>query len=139
MKSILVDAGPLIALFSVNDHHHARYNELVRVQSDEGLRLLSTWPCIVEASYLLSDINRFALLEWVELGGLTISHFEAGDLGSILSLMKTYTEAGKIEMDFADASLVWLASETGINEVMTVDARDFSRYRTSDGKAFVIL
>jgi len=139
MKSILVDAGPLIALFSVNDRHHARYNEVVRVQSAEGLRLLSTWPCVVEASYLLSDINRYALLEWVELGGVTISHFEAADLGSILGLMKTYTESGKIEMDFADASLVWLASETGINEIMTVDTRDFSRYRTSDGKAFVIL
>ncbi|MFD2376433.1 hypothetical protein ACFSTJ_01840 [Ottowia pentelensis] len=42
-------------------------------------------------------------------------------------------------MDLADASLVWLANETGVTAVMTVDHRDFSRYRLPDGRAFDIL
>ena len=42
-------------------------------------------------------------------------------------------------MDLADASLVWLATETGVTTVMTLDARDFSRYRLPDGRAFEIL
>ena len=43
------------------------------------------------------------------------------------------------EMDFADATLVWLAGDTGVLSVMTTDVRDFSRYRLPDGRAFEIL
>jgi predicted nucleic acid-binding protein len=32
-------------------------------------------------------------------------------------------------MDLADASLYWLAAETGVTEILTVDVADFSRYR----------
>ncbi len=42
-------------------------------------------------------------------------------------------------MDFADASLYWLAVESGITEIMTVDVNDFSRYRLPDGRAFTLL
>ena len=42
-------------------------------------------------------------------------------------------------MDLADASLVWLASDTGVNRIMTLDVGDFSRYRLPDGQAFEIL
>jgi hypothetical protein len=53
--------------------------------------------------------------------------------------MKKYTESNKREMDFADASLYWLAIETGISEIMTLDCNDFYRYRLPDGKAFRVL
>jgi uncharacterized protein len=39
----------------------------------------------------------------------------------------------------ADASLVWLAADTGVTTVMTLDVRDFSRYRLPDGRSFDIL
>jgi len=42
-------------------------------------------------------------------------------------------------MDLADASLYWLAVETGIREIMTVDVADFSRYRLPDGAGFTLL
>ena len=53
--------------------------------------------------------------------------------------MRRYTEAGKREMDFADASLYWLATETGVTEIMTTDVADFSRYRLPDGRSFSLL
>ncbi|MEE9332806.1 MAG: PIN domain-containing protein [Granulosicoccaceae bacterium] len=138
MQSILIDAGPLIALFSVDDKHHQRYDNLIRKLSPDGLRLLTTWPCIVEASYLLNAQNRFELLEWIRLGGVVVCPFSHDNLGSIVKSMKTYTESGKREMDFADATLYWLAVETGIIEIMTVDNRDFSRYRLPSGGFFII-
>ena len=52
--------------------------------------------------------------------------------------MKTGTEPGKRETDFADATLYWLAVETGITTKMTVDERDFNRYRLPDGKHFTV-
>ncbi|MDD5036137.1 MAG: hypothetical protein PHE55_15405 [Methylococcaceae bacterium] len=42
-------------------------------------------------------------------------------------------------MDLADASLYWLANQTGIVEIMTVDRNDFERYRLPDVRAFVLL
>jgi hypothetical protein len=44
-----------------------------------------------------------------------------------------------IEQDLADASLYWLAAETGPTEILTVDVSDFSRYRLSRGKVFTLL
>jgi len=94
VQSILVDAGPLIALFSSDDNHHQHYDELITRLSSSGLRLLTTWPCIVEASYLLDPPNRFALLEWIELGGILVYPFSPENLGFITDSMKTYTEMG---------------------------------------------
>ena len=34
---------------------------------------------------------------------------------------------------------VWLATDTGVNRIMTMDERDFSRYRLPDGRGFEIL
>ena len=139
MQSILVDAGPLIALFSITDKHHQKYDGLVKTLSEDGLRLLTTWPCIVEASYLLEPPSIYQLLAWIELGGVIVYPFSTDNLGIIVESMKTYTETGKREMNFADSTLYWLASETGITNIMTVDERDFLRYRLPNGSHFTIL
>ena len=120
MRSILLDSGPQIALFAVDDRHHPRFDRLVTDFSAAGLRLLTTWPCVVEASYLLAAPQRFELLHWIELGGAVVYPFEPYHLHEMVDWMKRYTEPGKREMDLADASLYWLASETGIVEIMTV-------------------
>jgi len=139
VRSILVDAGPLIALFSVNDRHHARFDRLVKTFSADGLRLLTTWPCVVEASYMLDPPQRFELLYWIEQRGAQVYPFEPQHLNAMIGWMERYTETGKREMDLADASLYWLAIETGVVEIMTVDVADFTRYRLPDGRAFILL
>ena len=139
MRSCLIDSGPLIALFAVDDHHHARFNSIVRELSAGGLRLITTWPCIVEASYLLEIPQRFEMLKWIELGGAVVYLFEPVHLADIVRWMRRYSESGKREMDLADASLYWLATETGVTEILTVDVSDFSSYRLPHGKAFTLL
>ena len=42
-------------------------------------------------------------------------------------------------MDLARASLVWLAGNSGMTKIMTMDVRDFSCCRLPDGRAFEIL
>jgi uncharacterized protein len=139
VRSCLIDSGPLIALFAVDDQHHTRFDALVNDLSPLGLRLLTTWPCIVEASFLLEIPQRFEMLRWIELGGAAVYPFEPANLGDIARWMRRYSEAGKREMDLADASLYWLAIETGVTEIMTIDVADFSRYRLPRGKAFTLL
>jgi uncharacterized protein len=139
VRNCLIDSGPLIALFAIDDDHHARFDTLVKELSVGGLRLISTWPCIVEASYLLDMPHRFEMLRWIELGGAAVYPFEAANLGDFVRWMRRYSEAHKREMDLADASLCWLAAETGVTEILTVDVTDLSRYRLPGGKSFTLL
>ncbi len=139
MRSVLLDAGPQIALFAVDDQYHTHYDKLISELSTTGLRLLTTWPCVVEASYLLGVPQRYELLRWIELGGVVVYPFNPHNLADIGGWMENHTEVSKREMDFADATLYWVANETGVREIMTTDVRDFSRYRLPDDKTFNIL
>lgn len=139
MRSVLLDSGPLIALFAVDDKHHRRLDERVSSLAEDGLRLLTTWPCIVEASHLLAVPQRYEMLHWIELGGSLVYPFEPYHLGEMIKWMLQYSKKTRREMDLADASLCWLAIETGITTIMTTDVADFSRYRLPDGQAFTLL
>jgi hypothetical protein len=137
VKSILLDTGPLVALFSSRDRYHEHYRAVL---TDTHLvRFITTWPCIVEASYLLEAKSRFAMFEFVRYGGASVYPFGAEHLGEMSNWMRKYTEPDKIEMDFADASLYWSAVDSGITEIMTTDRRDFERYRLPDGRSFQIV
>jgi predicted nucleic acid-binding protein len=139
VRNVLLDAGPLIALFAADDKHHKRIDTQIRLLAKAGLRLLTTWPCVVEAAYLLEAPQRFEMLAWMELGGAQVYPFEPQHLGDMVRWMKRYTERGKREMDLADASLYWLASATGVRQILTIDRADFGRYRLPDGNAFELL
>lgn len=136
---MLLDAGALIALFASDDRHHARFYRLVKDLSRDGLQLLTTWPCVVEASHLLNVPMRFEMLRWIEAGGAIAYGFEASDFGEMIPWMERYTKRGGREMDLADASLYWLATETGVYSIMTTDVADFSRYRLPGGHRFQLL
>ena len=139
MRNVLLDAGALIALFATDDKHHAHFDDRVTTLAIDGLRLSTTCPCLVEASYLLATPQRFEMLRWIELGGALVYSFDPHHLGSMIEWMQRYTEPGKREMDLAHASLYWLAMETGTVEIITVDIANFSRYRLPDGRFFSIL
>jgi hypothetical protein len=136
VRNVLIDAGPLVALFAVDDRHHEHVDAKMAALARDGLRLLTTWPCVVEAAYLLDPPWRFELLHWIELGGVQVYPFESHHLGDMVGWMRRYTEAGKREMDLADASLYWLAVDTGIVDILTIDVADFSRYRLPDRLGF---
>ena len=139
MQSTLIDAGPLIALFAVDDKHHGHYDQLVTTLSTTGLRLVTTWPCVVEASHLLDTPWRFEMLEWIRLGGVAVYPLDAHHLDTMIPWMRRYTERSKRDMDLADATLLWLADETGILDIMTTDRKNFARYRLPDGRALTLL
>jgi uncharacterized protein len=138
MKIALIDAGPLIALFDASEPAHRHYEGLL-ADSASAYRLYTTWPCVVEASHLLDSVARLEMLKWVALGGVQVFPFQADDLLPMTQWMQAYTQPPRSEMDFADASLYWLAHESGVTAVLTLDIKDFSRYRLPDGRAFEIV
>ena len=139
MPAALVDAGPMVALFGANQPQATHYRTLLRQAGDELWSLATTWPCITEASYLLDPPQRYTLLRWVAAAGIAVFPFQQEDLDDMVALMQRYTEPPRSEMDLADASLVWLAAHSNVTRVMTMDVRDFSRYRLPDGRAFELL
>jgi predicted nucleic acid-binding protein len=58
VRNVLLGVGPLVALFAADDRHHKRYDAALRRFAEEGLRLLTAWPSIVEAAYLLEAPQR---------------------------------------------------------------------------------
>ena len=139
MPAALIDAGPLVAVFGSRQARARHYQGLLKLASEQQWSLATTWPCIVEASYLLAPPSRYAMLRWVAAGAISVFPFGPEALEAMVELMRRYTEAPRTEMDLADASLVWLAGDTGVSRIMTMDVRDFSRYRLPDGRAFDLL
>lgn len=128
----------MVALFDPQDRFHAHFRHAL-MEVDGSVHLHTTWPCITEASHLLGPRYRVALLQWVGAGAVQVYPFDSTDLPEMCSWITQYTQQPRTEMDLADASLYWLANETGVTRIFTVDLRDFSRYRLPDGRAFEIL
>jgi hypothetical protein len=139
MAAVLVDAGPMVAVFGARQPRAAHYMGLFRQASEFHWSLSTTWPCVVEASCLLSPPQRYTFLRWVGEDAVTVFPFPQESLDDFVTLMQRHTESPRTEMDLADASLLWLASDTGVTSIMTTDVRDFSRYRLADGRGFDIL
>jgi predicted nucleic acid-binding protein len=131
-NTVVVDSGPLIALFCRRDVWHEPVVAFLR--EHPRLRLLTTWAVLHEASALLgSRVGKQAELDflaWVERGGLTIASQEASAIQGIRALIEKYRD---LPFDFADASVAVLAAESGIEQVLTLD-RDFDIYRDARGK-----
>lgn len=139
MPAALGDAGPLVALFGVNQPRAPHYRKLLQQAGDELWSLARTWPCVTEANHLLDVPERHTPLRWIAASGITVFPFLQDDLEDMVALMRRCTESPRTEMDLADASLVWLASDSGVTRVMTMDVRDLSRYRLPDGRRFELL
>lgn len=139
MRVALIDTGPLVSLFDDADRDYERCKGLFAKLLGARVRLVTTWSCVTEASYLLAPANHMALLQWLHAGAVAVHGFDADVLEDMLGWMKRYTEPGRSIMDFADASLYWLAQHLDSTFILTLDVRDFSRYRLPDGRAFEIL
>ena len=135
MNLALIDTGPMVALFDSNELANKHYTTLL----SQNWRLTTTWPCVVEVCHFLGANAVQRYLRWVSEGGVIVYPFDVSNLPEFAELMARYTAPPRTEMDLADASLVWLAQDTNTIRVMTMDVRDFSRYRLPDGRSFDIL
>jgi predicted nucleic acid-binding protein len=130
VPSIVVDAGPLIALFDRDDSHHRKAVEFVRGRRD---RLITNLPVVTEAVFVLrfSVEAQRDLLWWVHQS-LEIDQGTAGDLPRITALFEKYRD---IPADFADVSIVAMAERLDISRVASVDS-DFAIYRMAGNRRF---
>lgn len=131
MSKILIDSGPLIALFDSSDKYHQKAVLFIK---NNNSSLITTIASITEVLHLL-DFNRNAQLdfiEWIKRGGVEVENISNFDFLRIKELTEKYRD---LPMDFADSCLVLLAEKMNINTIATID-RDFSIYRIKGQKAF---
>lgn len=132
MHNAILDTGFLVALLdkSENNHEHC----VAFFKSFKG-SLLTTEPVLTEAVYLLgpSIAAQKACITFILKGGATLVPQSPESLSRGIALMEKYKD---IPMDFADATLVVLAEEAEIAEVLTLDMRGFNSYRIHGRKAF---
>jgi uncharacterized protein len=137
MADTLVDAGPLIALISRGDRHHA---ECARIFRELDCPFVTTLPVLTEAMYLLQSYGGLAgqgaLWKLIVRQDLLLEHPSLEDLVRMDSLMRKYSD---LPMDFADASLVAVAERLSLSRIFTLDRRDFSVYRLHGKKRFTLI
>lgn len=131
MQSIVVDAGPMIAMFNRTDAHHKM--ALAFLQRCDEVQLISTSLAVGEAAALLSGQQHrlFDFLQWAETTLLVDDQFNE-DLPRMIEIMKKYRD---LPADLADVSLIALCERRGIATVATIDS-DFSVYRLPKGRKF---
>ncbi len=132
MRSALLDTGVFVALLDRSERNHQRCVDLFSAFRGQ---LLTTEPVLTETVYLLGPSVKAQRngIDFILKGGATLVPQSVASLTRASALMRKYSD---IPMDLADATLVVLAEETGIREVLTLDIRGFSAYRTKDRKAF---
>jgi predicted nucleic acid-binding protein len=135
MKRILVDTGPLVAILSPKDQYHT---VCVNALRDMPGPLLSCWPVITEAAWLLRKFPQTVqqLLRSIDGRFLELLPLAGGEAEAIAALMKRYED---MHPQLADVALVYLASREKIETIFTLDQRDFSIYRSGRRNIFRIV
>ncbi len=132
---ILVDTGPLVALFDPRDGQHRLCRETLR-----GLKasLCTTVPVLVETFHMLTPDSQGSnrLRDFLRKQGLQVWFLDEPAMGRALDLMDRYADH---PMDLADASLIVAAEVLDVRRIFTLDRGDFSTYRVSRGKHQVAL
>ena len=111
-----------------------------------GLLVKETTRCkttseavLTEVFHLVGDSRREMEADWkcVRSGALLVGTLEHAELTYLHGLMSRYWDRGfNRNMDFADATLVYLAKRESFSAILTVDQADFATYRIEGKRQF---
>jgi predicted nucleic acid-binding protein len=130
-----MDTGPWVALI---DRSEGRHIECVEWMKGFEGEIFSSESVLTEVLYLLSfsAAAQSAALDFVLTGAVFLVPSSVESLRRVKDLLQKYQD---LPMDFADASLVVLAHDLGIDQVLTFDRKHFSTYRIDKKQPFSII
>jgi predicted nucleic acid-binding protein len=126
---VLVDTGPIVAILSQKDQYHETcVEQLRRIRG----RLLTCWPVITEAAWLLRKHPVAVERLLAAFGGqpFGLSSLNEIDLPPIAAILAKYKP---LRIQLADAAILHLANRDGIDTVLSLDRRDFEVVRKANG------
>jgi predicted nucleic acid-binding protein len=77
-----------------------------------------------------------AAWKFVRSGALIVATIEDEEMSHLQALMSRYWDR---PMDFADATLVYLAKRESLSVILTVDQADFATYRIEGKRQFRVV
>jgi uncharacterized protein len=129
---VLIDSGPLLALFNKSDQWHTRICEWLEI--NPTIALVTTWPVLTEVCAMLARRvhNEAALdvLRWSLRGGLIVDGAPQEALVTVLTISERFAD---LPFDLADASIAEVAERLRIRQILSIDA-DFDVYRDQKGR-----
>ena len=131
----LIDTGAILALLDRNDRwHRACANAFRQLR----LPLLTSEAVLTELFHLLGDQRSEMEAAWkfVRSGALALGTIQDTELPHLHNLMSRYRDR---PMDFANATLVYLAKRESLSAILTVDQADFATYCIEGKRQFRIL
>ena len=129
---VLVDSGPLLALFNRTDRWHTTVTDWLK--TNPRIRLITTWCVLTEVCAMLSRRvhNDAALdvLRWALRGGITVDGAPPDALVSVLAISERFAD---LPFDLADASIAEAAERMRLRRILSIDS-DFDVYRDHAGR-----
>ena len=131
----LIDTGAILALLDKDDRWH---ESCVDAFQQLRLPLLTSEAVLTELFHLVGDSRKEMEAAWkfVRSGALVVGAIDHGELPHLYALMSRYWDR---PMDFADATLVYLAKRESLSVILTLDQGDFATYRIEGKRQFRVL
>lgn len=131
----LIDTGAILALLDRSDRWHRICRETFPLLR---LPLITSEAVLTELFHLVGDNRREMESAWkfVRSGAVDLAAISHHELPAVHDLMSRYWDR---PMDFADATLVYLARREALTTVFTVDRADFETYRIDGRRRFRVL
>jgi len=139
MKNILVDSGFWIATYNKHDSNHNIAMDWLLNNNTENCRFITTWPVITEAFFIIKKYVSFAVaLRFLSEHDKIYTLFDLNK-DHTLRISKILDKYQDLKLDLADASLVLLAEQYNVADILTVDRNDFNTLRWGRNKTFNLL
>lgn len=137
---LVCDTGPLVAAALHTDIHHHECVELFTGMHLAGRDLVLPAPVIAEVGYLLgreatADVESSFLRSLAD-GSFKPVELAKDDYSRMADLVDQYSD---LPLGTTDAAIVALAERLDVDEVATIDHRDFRIVRPRHVKAFTLL
>ena len=131
----LLDTGALLAILDPSDPWHAG---CIGALGEFRLPLLTTEAVLTEVFHLIHHARVGMEEAWTVIlsGAVAVAPIEQLELRRLHLLMSRHADR---PMDFADASVVYIAEREGVSTVLTVDIDDFETYRIEGKRRFQVL
>jgi uncharacterized protein len=131
----LIDTGGILALLDRSDRWH---DACTKAFHQLRLPVTTSEAVLTELFHLVGDNPREVAAAWkfIRSGGVTVSPMTDADFPALEDLMRRYHNC---PMDFADATLVYIAERESLSLILTIDHDDFETYRIGGRRRFRIV
>jgi uncharacterized protein len=129
---VLIDTGAILALIDKSDEWH---QVCVRALPRLPLPFLTSEAVLTELFHFLDRqrLNNEPAWKFLHTGIISLASIQHAELRHLQRLISRYSDR---PMDFADATLVYLAERESIDAIFTVARPDFSIYRIAGKRHF---